>query len=297
MRNHARVLNNPMNPIEKTTGRGGLPLVKIQTPWSTAEIYLNGAHVTSFQKCGEPPLLFLSAQSFFAPGEPIRGGVPICYPWFGGREGDSAHGFVRNTEWEIAESTVADNGAVTLRFRLPEIPAREAWKDLRTEFVVTVAETLTMELISTNESGNALEIENCLHTYFQVGDIGQVAITGLQGTPFLDFAAGATGERKVENDAVLHIGKETNRIYLDSTGAVEIADRKLGRTIGVEKFHSNSTVVWNPWTTQKLPNDFDPAEHQQMVCVESGNVKQNKISLAPKASTALKVVLKSAPLG
>ena len=155
---------NPMNSVEKTTGSGGLPLVKIQTPWSTAEIYLNGAHITSFQKHGGPPLLFLSAKSFFKAGEPIRGGVPICHPWFGPREGDSAHGFVRTAEWELAGSPVAKDGAVTLRFRLPEIPGRHAWKNLRAEFVVTVAETLTMELLSTNESGAAVEIENCVHT-------------------------------------------------------------------------------------------------------------------------------------
>ena len=100
----------------------------------------------------------------------------------------------------------------------------------------------------------------------------------------------------MENDAALHITRETNRVYPDNTGTVEITDFKLRRTIRVEKFHSRSTVVWNPWTTQKLPNDFDPAEHQHMVCVESGNVKQNKISLAPGASSALKVILGSAPL-
>ena len=296
MANYALRTDQPMNSIEKSTHQGGLPLVKIQTPWSNAEIYFNGAHITGFQKHGEPPLLFVSKKSIFKAGQSIRGGVPICYPWFGGREGDSAHGFVRKAEWELAESAVADSGAVTLRFHLPEIPSRPEWNNLRTDFVVTVAESLTMELLSRNESNKPLEIENCLHTYFQVGDIGQVAITGLQGTPFLDFEAGATGDRKLENDAPLLITRETNRVYPDSTSPVEIADRNLLRTIRIEKFHSQSTVVWNPWTTQKLPDDFDPAEHQNMVCVESGNVKQNKITLAPGESTALKVVLSSSPL-
>jgi len=285
-----------MDPIEETTGSGGLPLVKIETPWSSAEVYLNGAHITSFQKRGEAPLLFLSAKSFFKAGESIRGGVPICFPWFGPREGDVAHGFVRTAQWELSKSAVADDGAVTLHFRLPEASSRTAWKNLRTEFIVTVAESLTMELIAANESDGPLEIENCLHTYFHVGDISQVSLDGLQGVPFLDFASGATGERKAENDPVLRISKETNRVYPESAGTVEITDRQLKRTIRVEKFHSQSTVVWNPWTTQKLPNDFEPAEHCQMVCVESGNVKQNKISLAAGESTALKVVLTSAPI-
>lgn len=265
--------------------------MKIRTPWSTAEIYLQGAQVTGFQLNGEPPLLFMSARSRFAPGKSIRGGVPICFPWFGPRAGDVAHGFARMTEWELAQTAAAPDGTVTARFRLPELPARAAWKNLRTEFVVTVADKLTMELIATNAAADALEIENCLHTYFHVGDISAVALTGLQGAPFDDFAAGDTSVRKVENDSALLITKETNRVYPDSASPVEIRDEKLRRIIRVEKFHSRSTVVWNPWTTQKLPDDFDPAEHQQMVCVESGNVKQNKPTLAPGATAALKVVL------
>ena len=286
-----------MNPIEQTLERGGLPTFKIQTPWSTAEVMSHGAHVTSFQKHGEEPMLFLSAKSLFSPGNPIRGGVPICYPWFGAREGDSSHGFARTTEWLLAESAAGSDGAVRLRFKLPIPPDRPAWSGLRTEFFVTVSDSLTMELLSANESGAPMEIENCLHTYFRVGHIRDVSLTGLQGAPFLDFASGAAGDQKVERDEVLQITKETNRTYPDTTATVEILDRNLMRLIRVEKFHSRSTVVWNPWTTQKLPDDFDPAEHQHMVCVESGNVKQNKLTLAPGEQTTLKAVLSTAPLG
>ena len=279
---------------EIINGHGDLPLVKITTPWSAAELYLNGAHVTGFQKNGEPPLIFMSAKSYFAPGKPIRGGVPICFPWFGNRDGEPSHGFARSTEWQLVKTAAAPDGKVTLNFALPQIPGREAWKNLRTEFIVTVADTLTMELIAANDScDETLVIENCLHTYFQVGDISAVTLTGLRDAPFDDFAAGDNGVRKMENDAVLRIAKETNRVYPDNAATVEIIDEKLQRKIRVEKFNSKSTVVWNPWTTQKLPDDFDPAEHKNMVCVESGNVKQNKISLAPGATSTLKVVLHS----
>jgi D-hexose-6-phosphate mutarotase len=273
-------------------GNGGLPKIVVTTKTSTAEIYLLGAHVTGFQKNGGPPLLFMSAKSWFAPGQPIRGGVPVCFPWFGAREGDVVHGFARITEWELAKTSAAA-GAVTLHFRLPEIPGRPAWKNLHTEFVVTVSDKLTMELIATNNSPTVMEIENCLHTYFHVGDINQVSITGLKSAPYLDNAAGGNGVRKVENDSALRITKETNRVYPDNTATVEIRDDNFKRTIRVEKSGSNSTVVWNPWTTQKLPDDFDPAEHRHMVCVESGNVKQNRISLVPGKSAALKVILSS----
>jgi glucose-6-phosphate 1-epimerase len=283
-------------PVELVVGNGGLSLAKIRTPWSTAEIYLHGAHVTRFQKNGVPPLIFMSRKSHFAPGKPIRGGVPICFPWFGNRDGEPSHGFARITEWQPVKTSAARDGAMTLHFALPKISRRDTWNALHTEFMVTVSDKLTMELTTANDScDEMLEVENCLHTYFHVGDIAAVSISGLQGVSFLDNAAGGNSERKIQNEAALRITKETNRIYLNTTSAVEIHDEKFKRIIRVEKSGSKSTVVWNPWTTQKLPDDFDPAEHRQMVCVESGNVKENKIMLAPGKSSALKVVISSQP--
>ncbi len=276
-------------------GKGGLLKVSVATGRSTAEIYLHGAHLTHFQKTGEPPLLFLSARSRFAAGHPIRGGVPICFPWFGPREGHGVHGFARITEWDVVAANITPDGGVTLRFRLP--PAAADWPPFDTEFAVTVTDRLTMELVTTNRSPDRpWEFENCLHTYFAVGDIARVALTGLQGTPYLDHAAGADGARRDGENSPLRIAKETNRVYVNTTSTVEIHDEALRRTIRVEKFNSRSTVVWNPWTTQKMPDDFDPAEHQRMICVESGNVKQSKLSLPPGQTTTLKVVLSSQPL-
>jgi glucose-6-phosphate 1-epimerase len=275
-------------------GNGGLAKIVVTSKTSTAEIYALGAHVTHFQKSGEPALIFMSRNSYFAPGKAIRGGVPICFPWFGNRDGQPSHGFARITEWQLVKTAAAADGTVTLQFALPPTPGREAWKNLRTEFIVTVGDTLTMELVATNEScDETLEFEGCLHTYFQVADVNAISLTGLVGAPFDDFAHGAGGARRNGDPAPLRITQETNRVYPDNTATVEIHDEKLKRTIRVEKFNSKSTVVWNPWTTQKMPEDFDQSEHQQMVCVESGNVKQNKVSLAPGKTAALKVVVSS----
>ncbi len=283
--------------VELTTGKGGLKLVKVSTPWSAAEIYLHGAHVTHFQKNGAPPLLFMSAKSHFTSGQPIRGGVPICFPWFGNRDGEPSHGFARITEWQLVKNSTAPDGAVTLQFALPQISGRNTWNNLRTKFVVTASDKLTMELTVVNDScDRTLEIENCMHTYFHVGDINHVSISGLENSPFDDFASGANGARRPAENSLLQITKEINRVYFDTSQAVEIRDESLKRVIRVEKFNSKSTVVWNPWTTQKLPDDFDLVEHKQMVCVESGNVKQNKISLAPGKTASLKVILSSVPL-
>jgi len=283
--------------IAIVSGNGGLPKINVTTAWSTAGIYLHGAHVTAFQKTSEPPLLFLSRLSHFAAGEPVRGGVPICFPWFGPREGEPAHGLARLLPWDWVESSVAPDGAVTVRLRLPGNSMKPEWSALRTEFTVTATDRLAMELIATNESADkSQEIENCLHTYFHVGDVNQLSITGLQGAPFDDFAFGANGVRRRGDTAPLRITQETNRVYPGHAGLVEIHDKDFQRRVRVEKFNSNSTVVWNPWTTQKMPGDFDPAEHKHMVCVESGNVKQNKVSLSPGKTASLKVILSSEPL-
>jgi glucose-6-phosphate 1-epimerase len=281
--------------VAVVAGNGGLAKIVVTTKISTAEIYLNGAHVAHFQKNGEPPLIFMSRKSYFAPGKAIRGGVPICYPWFGNREGDSSHGYARMAEWQVVKTAAAPDGTVvTVQLALAPQPGREAWNSLRTEFTVTVGDTLSMELNASSEAcDGGLEIENCLHTYFQVGDISAVSIDGLKGAHYLDYAAGGNGEPKTQTESPLLITKETNRAYLDTTSAVEIHDNSFKRTIRVEKSGSNSTVVWTPWTTQKLPDDFDPAEHQHMVCVESGNVKQNKILLKAGGATMLRVVISS----
>src|ERR1700722_9470329 len=121
------------------TGNGGLPKINVKTDSSTAEIYPHGAHITGFQKNGEPPLLFMSAKSYYAPGKPIRGGVPICFSWFGKSDGETQHGFARIMEWQLVKTSATLDGNVTLRFALPEISGCDAWKNLRTEFVVTVS--------------------------------------------------------------------------------------------------------------------------------------------------------------
>lgn len=283
--------------IEQTTGKGNLSLLKISTPRSAAEIYLHGAHITHFQKNGEPPLLFMSPQSRFEAGEAIRGGIPICFPWFGSRGSEPSHGLARILNWEIFETSVGPDGSVKVHLQLPQKSLGPEWSALKTEFIVTVADMLTMEFITANTSSDkTLEIEDCLHTYFNVGDIGAITITGLQGASYLDNAAGGNGERKADNDSVLKIVKETNRLYLNTSGAVEVRDEKLRRTLRAEKSNSQSTIIWNPWTTQKMPEDFAPANHKNMVCVEAGNIKENKISLAPGKTTRLKATLSSALL-
>ena len=274
-------------------GNGGLPKLHVTTDWSVAEIYPHGAHVTGFQKNGELPLLFLSQSSWFTDGKPIRGGVPIIFPWFGPREGVPAHGFARLASWDLREVVVMPEGGVKLRLDLPETSAKSNGMNARVSYAVTVNDKLTMELIVTNPSSNeVLSFENCLHTYFTVGEIGAVSITGLKGCSYLDRLDHSA--RKFETADAIRINSEVDRTYLDTTGAVEIHDANFHRKIHVEKNGSTSTVVWNPWIAKsKAMPDFGDEEFKQMVCVESGNVGQNKVTLAPGKSGTLKVMLSS----
>lgn len=277
-------------------GNGELPKVEVTSNAATAEVYLHGAHVTDFHVNGQPPLLFMSQCSRFARNQPIRGGVPIILPWFGPREGEPAHGFARQTDWVLHETSALPEGGATLRFSLPETSAGAMWPPFTANYVVTVTDQLKLDLIVTNcARDQQFTFENCLHTYFTVGDIAQTVVVGLKGASYLDKVENYAP--KTEQYSEVRFDAEVDRTYLDTTSKVEIRDAKLRRKILVEKSGSNSTVVWNPWIakSQQMP-DFGEDEYKQMVCVESGNVGRNKITLAPGRSSLLRVVLSSTAL-
>jgi glucose-6-phosphate 1-epimerase len=277
-------------------GQNELPMLEISTAWSTAEIYLHGAHVTQFKKKDEAPLLFLSQCSRFTEGTPIRGGIPVIFPWFGPREGLAQHGFARVKSWDLKEFAPAPDGSVSVRFRLPDCPEAAAFPPFTADYIVTVNQSLTMELIITNQSKDAeFTFENCLHPYFEVSDVTAISIHGLKGVNYLDKVA--SFQEETETGDALRIGSEVDRIYQNATGAVEIRDPRLGRRICVEKQGSASTVVWNPWITKsrQMP-DFGDEEYERMICVESGNVGSYSISLPPGGSSTLTVKLSSETL-
>jgi D-hexose-6-phosphate mutarotase len=277
-------------------GQGELPMLEISTIWSTVEIYLHGAHVTQFRKKDEPPLLFLSQCCRFNEGQPIRGGVPVIFPWFGPREGLGQHGFARVKIWDLKEFAPAPDGSVSVRFRLPDCPEASAFPPFTADYIVTVNQSLTLQLVVTNQSKDAeFTFENCLHTYFDVGDVTAISIHGLNGLSYLDTVAGCVEKTEASNS--LRIASEVDRLYLNATGTVEILDPRLGRKIRVEKQGSASTVVWNPWIAKarRMP-DFGDEEYARMICVESGNVASNSISLPPGESSTLTVKLSSETL-
>lgn len=264
-------------------GDGGLIFLRVGNALGEAEICLYGAQVLAFAPRGEAPVLWLSRQSCFAPGKAIRGGVPICWPWFGahpGGAGKPAHGFARVAEWQLDAVSTLGSGATRLVFRLDPsmVPAGLCEQDFELEYCVTVGRELTLELTMTNCDVKVMEVSAALHSYFAVSDIDAIEITGLGGAEVIDTVTGKIG-RETE---VIRIAGETDRIYCGTDAEVTISDPGAGRKIKIERLGSHSAVVWNPWVekSRRLP-DFGDEEYRTMVCVEAGMVRSDAKRLSP----------------
>lgn len=266
-------------------GRAGLPEAEIQTPQANARVALQGAHLLAWQPAGAQPVIWLSPAAVFASGQPVRGGVPVCWPWFGAREGLPAHGFVRTRLWQVRAASLDATGQVVLRLGLQDdADTRALWNhafDL--ELLLTIGATLSLTLISRNTGDQPFTLTDALHTYFCVADIHQTAVQGLDGCDYLDKVQNFAQARQA--GAVEFTG-ETDRIYVDTTADCVIEDRVHPRRIRVGKSGSSSTVVWNPWRDKAFV-DMAAGEYQRMLCVETCNAGPDQITLAPGQSHAL----------
>jgi len=282
------------------SGPGGFDRLTLDAADGEAVVYLHGAHVAHFHPKAGRPVLWMSLASRFESGKPIRGGVPVCFPWFGRKAGSPQappHGFARILPWTIVEVTREAGGSLRALFELtPEAAARGGFvTGLLAALAVTVSGSLRMELTVRNVGGASTTFEEALHSYYSVSDVRQVRVHGLEGIGYLDTTASEA--RRAGESGPITISAETDRAYTGATGTVTIEDPGWHRRIVVAKRGSATTVVWNPWVAkgQQMP-DFGTDEYRRMVCVESGNVARNKLTLPPGKSAALRVTLGSAPL-
>jgi glucose-6-phosphate 1-epimerase len=257
-------------------GEGGLPRVTVANRQARAQIYLHGAHVTSWQPAGHAPVLWLSGESQWAVAKPIRGGVPICFPWFGAHPSDTSapsHGFARLRDWTLVEARDDDQGTTHLAFELAQAPFEASYR-------VAVGSSLVLVLEVRNPGTAAYSFEEALHTYFAVQDVRAIEIHGLEGTAYLDKVGGTT--KRTQGPEPIRFTAETDRIYLDTQGACTIHDPGLRRRVVVRKSGSDATVVWNPWVAKsKAMPDFGDDEWPGMVCIETANVNVHAVTLAP----------------
>lgn len=266
-------------------GDGGLPCLAIDSARGTAQVYFQGAHVAAWHPAGAPhPVLWLSRRSSFEPGKPIRGGVPICFPWFGPHPADAsapAHGFARLREWTLIEAHEDGDGTVALALELSGEGLSPLWPHrFRAVHRIQVGRTLRMALEVHNVGTSSFTFEEALHSYFSVSDIRRVGITGLEGTEYLDKMAASARVR--EGSEPIRFTGETDRIYLDTRAGCTIHDAGRPRRIVASKEGSDATVVWNPWIAKaRAMPDFGDDEWTEMVCVETCNVNAHAVSLAP----------------
>lgn len=265
-------------------GSGGLPRLRVQTASCTGELYLMGAHVTEWTPAEAEPVLWVSAHSKWAEGEPIRGGIPVCGPWFGpGRAGGltPAHGWFRILPWELAEVVDAD-GVVTVRLTLDGADApHDVGRGLSAAYEIGFGDTLRLALTVT-AGPQGLELEEAFHTYFSVSDIASLTVEGLDGCRYVDKAPG--GRAVNAQTGSVSFTRETDRVYAHE-GEVSIVDPSANRRIAITKEGSASTVVWNPWVAKAAAlEDFGDDEWRQMICVEAANALRAAVSLEPGQS-------------
>ncbi len=271
-------------------GNGGLPKVGITCPEAAGEMYLHGAHVTSWKPAGGEEALFLSSQSRWEHGHAIRGGVPICFPWFGGKADDPqapAHGFVRTKAWQIESIKQAGGGVAVSMFIESSESAKRWWPgEFRLVHRVTFGRELSLELVVRNTGTTSLRFEEALHAYHQVGNIERTRVRGLDAVAYLDKTD--SNRKKVQRGEIV-IGSETDRIYLNTKDAIELEDPILRRHIRVTKENSLTTVVWNPWA--RTLGDLANGEWTQMVCIESSNVCDFAVDLAAGQEHTMKAIV------
>ena len=264
----------------------GFEYIEVQNSSATAKVALQGAHLFEYQRVGQEAILWLSEISDFEQGRAIRGGVPLCWPWFGFSEDKTLpqHGFARTTMWEFVSANEIDESKTTLLFRLSNSEQTlKIWNyKFLLELQITISKELKMELKTTNLDERAFKISQALHTYFSVSHISEVAIKGLDKKPYLD----ALSWQKEVQGGNIRFEEEIDRVYQEVNNEIILVDKN--REIHIKNTNSASVVVWNPWiekTSRMSAMKEDAYEH--FVCIESANAFDDTRVIEPKQSHTL----------
>jgi glucose-6-phosphate 1-epimerase len=292
MSDYDELIRTPLPPSVRFEDRAaGLPRLSVETARASALVYFQGAHLAAWHPAGlAKPVLWTSRESLFEPGKPIRGGVPICFPWFGPHPaGGTAplHGFARILPWTLIGAIEDGAGTVALEFELTGDGSSPHWPHaFAARHRITVGRALHMELEVRNTGAAAFTFEEALHSYFGVADVTKATVAGLEGTEYLDKVGGVARRRQPAEP--VRFTAETDRVYLDTRATCVIADPAGGREIAIRKTGSDATVVWNPWVAKaRAMADFGDDEWTGMVCVETCNANVHARTLEPGQSHAM----------
>jgi len=264
----------------------GLIKAEITTPQAKATVYLQGAHLTAWEPAGQQPVIFTSRKTELTPGKAIRGGIPVCFPWFAARHDGKtgpSHGFGRIQDWTLAFAALAgDDLHLTFTLGPTDMSRGLGFDHFRLAYQLIIGRTLTMQLTVANDGAAPLVFEEALHTYYKIADVHEISVTGLEGVTYLDKNDLLQAKKQ---DGAISITGPTDRVYLNTGATCIIHDTVSKRSIHVAKTNSNTTVVWNPWESgAKKLADMDPTEWHEFVAVETVNAAEDTITLAPGAS-------------
>lgn len=259
---------------------------------AASDVYLHGAHVTSYKDDEGQDVIFTSSQAVFAPPKAIRGGIPVCFPQFGGMGPLGQHGFARNRSFTAVDG---DASSVTLELSYagdePKYP-----HPFKLRITVSLTDKgLEQQLHVQNTGSDAMKFTAALHTYFSVTDIDQVSITGLHGLSYLDNLQSQKELREAEEAVVF--GREVDRVYKQAPDSIKILDKATGRVITVHKHNFPDAVVWNPWVDKaKSLADFGDEEYKRMLCIEPAVAASGAVSVGPGDAWTAKQILSTSKL-
>lgn len=271
--------------IRFTEGLGGFPVAEIRNDAAVASVCVYGAHVMHYQPEGDRPVLWMSPNAVFTPGKAIRGGIPVCWPWFGAATHDASlpmHGLVRTRLWSVVETAAEAPDRTILRLAMEDDPDTRAVfpHSFRVTLTVSVGPTLTLTLEALNTGTEPFSITAALHNYFAISDVRNVSVTGLEGCRYLDTVGGAN--RPCVQQGPITFTQETDRDYLNTEAECIIHDPGWNRRIHVRKRGSRSTVVWNPWTDKAARlSDLGEENFPRFVCVETANCSDDAVRVPP----------------
>lgn len=271
--------------LEFREDASGLVVAEIRNKLANASLCLQGAHLMTWKPGSQSvPVIWLARDAKLAAGKSIRGGVPVCWPWFGPHVSESGfpgHGYARTVPWKVVESGTEPGGETRLTLRLVDSErTRAQWPHAcMLDLTVIVGETLRMEMTTENTGISDFEISEALHTYFQIGDIGAVRVKGLENCEYWDKVGGSELKKQV---GAIDFSAETDRVYINTASKCVIEDIKLKRRIHVAKSGSLSAVVWTPWIDKanKMGDMGQPDGWREMVCVETANALENAVKVA-----------------
>jgi len=261
-----------------------MAFITVSNKYADADICLYGAHITNFKPHKAMPVLWMSPESNFEEGKPIRGGIPVCFPWFGQHITDSVkpqHGFARLMYWNVKEAATLASGETLIRLQLcSSAETKIYWEhDFCAEMTFVIGKTLNATLKVTNTSSIPFEYTCALHSYYNISSIEEITIEGLQNTGYYNQL---DGEEYTQEPSGLKIQKAETRHYYNTEVPCIINDPLFGRRIRVAKSGSKVTTVWNPGeeTCAKIDDMPDDAFHA-FVCIEAVNAFNDIIKLAP----------------